>query len=445
MYLDGTPLVDITGDTADFTVDPQPDEEVAPDGTTTFKITFAPTAPGLREATVSISSNDPDHPYTFNIQGSGTEPEMEVSWNGVPVPDGDDPPSVANGTDFGGATVGLETVEHTFTIANTGEGVLHLDGDPLVDITGDTADFTVDPQPDEEVDPGETTTFVITFDPTEPGLREATVSISSNDPDDDPYTFDIQGAGTEPEMEVSWNGVPVPDGNNPPSIANGTNFEEATVGLEAVTHTFTIANTGEGVLYLDGTPLVDITGDTADFTVDPQPGEEVAPDGTTTFVITFDPTEPGLREATVSISSNDPDHPYTFNIQGTGTEPEMEVGWNGVSITDGSTTTLTTNGTDFGNVIVTGTNSVTHTFTITNAGNGVLHLDGDPRVQILDNPEVFTVTLQPDEDIDPGETTTFKIKFDPVSAITYTATVSITNNDTNENPYTFVIQGTGMQ
>jgi uncharacterized repeat protein (TIGR01451 family) len=442
LYLDGDPRVDITGDTADFTVDPQPDEEVAPDGTTTFKITFAPTAPGLREATVSISSNDPDHPYTFNIQGSGTEPEMEVSWNGVPVPDGDDPPSPANGTDFGGATVGLETVEHTFTIANTGEGVLHLDGDPLVDITGDTADFTVDPQPDEEVAPGETTTFVITFEPTAPGLREATVSISSNDPDH-PYTINIQGSGTEPEMEVSWNGVAIPDGNDPPSPANGTDFEEATVGLETVEHTFTITNTGDGVLHLDGDPLVDITGDTADFTVDPQPGEEVDPDGTTTFVITFDPTEPGLREATVSISSNDPDHPYTFNIQGSGTEPEMEVGWNGVAIPDGNDPPSVANGTDFEEATV-GLETVEHTFTITNTGAGVLHLDSTP--QITGDTADFTVTSSypSGTEVAPGGTTTFVITFAPTEAGLREATVSISSNDP-DHPYTFSIQGTGTQ
>ena len=43
-----------------------------------------------------------------------------------------------------------------------------------------------------------------------------------------------------------------------------------------------------------------------------------------------------------------------------------------------------------------------------------------------------------------GGTTTFQIQFTPSSTGLKTATVWISNNDGNENPYNFVIQGTGL-
>ena len=42
-------------------------------GSTTFTVTFNPSALGLRSATVSIANNDADeNPYDFAIQGTGT-------------------------------------------------------------------------------------------------------------------------------------------------------------------------------------------------------------------------------------------------------------------------------------------------------------------------------------------------------------------------------------
>jgi hypothetical protein len=48
---------------------------VAAAGSTTFQVTFTPSATGLREATLSIANNDGDeNPYNFSIQGTGATP-----------------------------------------------------------------------------------------------------------------------------------------------------------------------------------------------------------------------------------------------------------------------------------------------------------------------------------------------------------------------------------
>ncbi len=63
-----TPL----GQTGDFAVTSQPASPVAASGSTTFLVTFTPTALGVRTGTVVISSNDPTTPtFTLNLTGSG--------------------------------------------------------------------------------------------------------------------------------------------------------------------------------------------------------------------------------------------------------------------------------------------------------------------------------------------------------------------------------------
>lgn len=77
LNLTGTPKVNIVGtNPGDFTVTTVPATgAIATASSTTFIITFAPLAAGIRTATVSIANNDTtggENPYTYNIQGSGT-------------------------------------------------------------------------------------------------------------------------------------------------------------------------------------------------------------------------------------------------------------------------------------------------------------------------------------------------------------------------------------
>jgi uncharacterized repeat protein (TIGR03803 family) len=108
-----------------------------------------------------------------------------------------------------------------------------------------------------------------------------------------------------------------------PGLADGTCFGCALAGGGTVVRSFTIENIGGGVLTLDGTPNVAVSGpNAADFTVTLQPTSPVSSGGgSTTFQVTFAPGATGLRSATVSIPNDDADeNPYEFAIQGTGVE-----------------------------------------------------------------------------------------------------------------------------
>jgi hypothetical protein len=125
------------------------------------------------------------------------------------------------------------------------------------------------------------------------------------------------------------------------------------------------------------------------------------------------------------------------------TAPEINVKGNNTSIVDGDTTPSTTDYTDFGSVDVSG-GTVDRIFAIENTGTADLNLTGTPKVSISGaNASDFSVTVNPTGPISGGGSTTFTIHFDPSAAGTRAATISIANNDSDENPYNFSIQGIG--
>ncbi len=153
-----------------------------------------------------ISSSGADSAYDLVFEiiiDESYEPDMDVQGNGVSIANGDDTPSTVDGTDFGEAEVPIGpatqgTVTHTFTIANTGNIDLRLTGSPLVEIAGtDASDFIVVLVPFTPVAAGGSTNFQIEFAPSGLGTRTAQVVIESEDPDEDPYVFTIQGTGVD--------------------------------------------------------------------------------------------------------------------------------------------------------------------------------------------------------------------------------------------------------
>ncbi|MDQ1591371.1 MAG: hypothetical protein QOG71_1998, partial [Pyrinomonadaceae bacterium] len=120
---------------------------------------------------------------------------------------------------------------------------------------------------------------------------------------------------------------------------------------------------------------------------------------------------------------------------------EMNVKGNNTSIADGDATPSAADHTDFGTVNAGGT--VERTFTIENTGNTALNLTGTPKVAIGGaHAADFNVTLQPTSPVNSGGMTIFTIQFTPSATGLRTATVSIANDDGDENPYDFSIQGT---
>jgi len=116
-------------------------------------------------------------------------------------------------------------------------------------------------------------------------------------------------------------------------------------------------------------------------------------------------------------------------------EPEMDVLEGGSDFTDGDSY-------DFGSVESGFFEDVN--FTIENNGTAGLTLDGSPIIILGGaDPGQFSVQQQPTTPVSPGESTTFIIRFSPTSEGSKSASISIGNNDADEDPYDITLNGTG--
>ncbi len=422
-----------------------PPVTLTPASSTTFTVTFEPSAGGLRSATLEITSTDPnENPYDFAIQGTGDtqQPDIDVQGQGISIPDGDTTPSVADDTDFGPVNVDGGTAAHVFAIRN--EGTVDLEVTSVVRSGPHAADFAVSGIAlPATIAPAGSTPFTVTFDPSAVGLRSAAIDIASDDPDENPYDFSIQGTGAVPEIDVEGQGISIPDGDVTPSVADDTDFGTAAVGGAGVAHVFTIRN--EGVVDLQITSVISSGTHAGDFGVSGiSPPLTLGPAGSTTFTVTFDPSAAGLRKAAIDIGNSDPDEsPYDFSIQGTGTipQPEIDVEYQGVSIPDGDLTPSVAEGTDFGDADVDGA-TVVHVFEIQNEGTDDLEVTSV--ISSGAHATDFEVSgIAPPVTIAPASFTTFTLTFDPSVVGLRSAAIDIANDDPDEGAYDFSIQGTG--
>jgi hypothetical protein len=250
-----------------------------------------------------------------------------------------------------------------------------------------------------------------------------------------------------PEMQVKGNNVIIADGDSTPSMSDFTDYGSRSVSGGSVVRSYTIENIGPDFLFFTGEPFVTLSGPHAsDFTVTMQPNYAVPAGYSSAFLITFDPSAAGLRTAVVSIPSSDGDeNPYNFSIHGTGIpgSPEISVKGNSTLIVDGDSTPAGGDHTHFGGVEAA-SGSLTRTFTIENTGTDTLTLTGSPLVAVSGaHAADFTITSVPAASVAVGGSTTFQICFDPSATGTRSAVLSIINNDTDENPFNFSIEGTG--
>jgi predicted transcriptional regulator len=240
--------------------------------------------------------------------------EINVQYNGNDLSDGSTTVSEALGTDFGDLDIAEGSRDRTFTILNTGETNLEVSSVNLSDsgsgfgVSGITLPTSIAA--------GESTTFVVSFDPAVTGSKSVTVAIGNNDSDENPFDFKVSGTGTaRPVMAVQGNSVLIADDSDSPSEGNGTHWGDCSVG-QSITKNFVIENKGSAKLNLSGTPIVSISGSSS-FAVSEQPlAAVVEVGGEVSFSVRYTPDcTTGVQNATVSIANDDVSI-YNFQIGG---------------------------------------------------------------------------------------------------------------------------------
>ncbi len=354
----------------------------------------------------------------YIVEEGVTSPEIEVTGNGVTISDGNTSPRMVLHTNFGSVEGASGSRLRTFTIENNGNADLVISS---VTISGnDASDFDVTDFPDTTISAGGNSTFNVNFAPADTGEKTATLLIVNNDDDEGTYDFSIKGDSYTPKT-ISVSGITTP------SAANGTYIHQGILNefqyWKHETQGYYIYNEAwysARYWYIND---ADTCGNDTDYFFY-KGSEDAVPAGLTSWQVS-------------SNASGSPEMAYAG--------PEINVLGNGVDIVSGDATPQTSDYTDFGSVDVS-SGTVSRTFTIRNTGAQDLSLNGNPLVAVSGtNGSDFSVTLQPDSVVaaNTGETT-FTVQFDPSGAGVRVAGISIDNDDSNETPYIFAIQGTGV-
>jgi len=372
---------------------------LSPQESCEVEVSFAPLSTDSVNATILITSDDPDE-STINISLSGIGEEVSTTPPQLPVPEID---IVPLSIDFGDIVI-ENSSSKTITIKNNGDGPLDIDNITI----SNTTDFDMTNDCPTTLGPNELCTVTVTFNPLSEGSKDATLTILSNDSDESSVDVSLSGNGIilKPDIEITFGGNLV--------------FIDVTIGASS-SQPIIVKNTGTADLHISN---ISISG-AAEFTQTNNCVGTLAPDTTCTINVSFTPTGTDPVYATFSIESDDPDESIlTGNISGNGVPPpvpDIEVSNNLI---------------DFGPIMVG--SSTSKIITISNTGNADLNISSS----ITGSPD-FTMKLTCTGTLQPDHHCPISIVFTPSSTGERTATLTIQSNDPDEGSINITITGKG--
>ena len=140
-------------------------------------------------------SNDVDAGWVDQVSFISDHAIPEIA---VEQPTGTDLTNGSAMVSFGSGLVGGSSEPKAFTVRNTGTAPLTGLAVSLVG-TG-ASDFSVNTSSlGTSIAPGASSSFTIVFSPSVAGTRLATIHLSNNDNDDNPFVFEVSGTGATPE------------------------------------------------------------------------------------------------------------------------------------------------------------------------------------------------------------------------------------------------------
>ena len=350
---------------------------------TSFTVTFAPTATGAVNGSASITSN-------------GSNPSLSISLSGTGVAQGDlgaDPTSLA----FGSVQVGTSK-SLTDTLTNSGGTSLTISA-ATASGTGFTLSGLTLPL---TLAAGQSTSFTVTFAPTASGSATGSVTITSN--------------GSNPSLSIPLSGTGVSQGTlspNPASLAFGSVQDNKTSNLSE-----TLTNSGGSSLTISAASAsgtgFSMSGLSLPLTL--------AAGQSTSFTVTFAPTASGSATGSVTITSN-------------GSNPSLSIPLSGTGVAQGA---LTANPTSlaFANTQVGSSTNLSET--LTNTGGSSVTIS-----QATSNNAVFSISgLTLPLTLTANQSVTFTATFTPTSAAAATGTLSVVSTASNST-LSIALSGTG--
>ncbi len=373
-----------------------------------FMTTFAPEEEGFFEATLTITSNDPD------------EGVIEFMLTGTTLEEDQPPVIVVSDEDlnFGQVFLGQER-NLELTISNDGDEFLMIDA---IDLGNEV--FSTDFQNVLEVPGGESGVLTVTFTPDERGLVEADMTIHSNDPDNDAVVVGLAGFGFDPEEDRHFE-FGITDVNMSILITEATLNEESLVENDEV-GLFTNAGLCAGG---DRVPanFPDEPMGTAAWGAEQGQENGFAAEEELNFRFWDHAADyEVVVEEVIVINGVDP----VFNGNGFMVCELHAVGAPDVEVSDLDH--------DFGPVLIG--SSVDWNFTITNTGFGDLIIPAMEAEGLG-----FSVDFEDEVTIATGESSEFTITFAPEEVMGYEGTVTITTNVEGNEEIVIDLTGSGTE
>jgi hypothetical protein len=418
----------ITASNASFSIEGPSKSEIRGNDSADFSIVFTPQKEGEVFADITVKSNGGD--FTFKVTGKGvpTLPIINVFYEDEPINPGKTV-IVKN------PIVIKKTVPVTITIKNTGNKQLTLSDYTISDSINFSKQTSI---PFGTVVPADNqpTSFIVNCHPTKEGENITTISIYSDDPDRNPFTFYIRVIGEKkwPVIVLKNDGKTI--GSNSTGIPD-VPFGSVSIGKpEPEVEVFTLSNSGEVALNLTGEkPIV---SNNSHFVIVTQPSAIVEAGKEITFSIWYEPVNELFETATITIL-NDSEIPlFRFIVSGTGIldRPIIELKYDGQEIAHNTGAKVDV---DFG-IVNVGENSKEILFSLKNTGIVNLQFSGSPIIKSDDTH--FTVTPPSVTSLLPGATTSFKVKYTPTAEEENSADIIITSN-TQDGLFKFIVKGKG--
>ncbi len=364
---------------------------IAAGSSASFSVTFTPSGPSIRTASLTITDNAPGSPHQVPLSGTGVTSALIVSA----------PPSV----NFGNAPVS-STINNSIVLSNPGTGDLVITTFTINGINpGDfVAPTTALPL---TIPAGGNSTVQVGFAPTVIGSRSATLDVGSNAKTGTLH-IGLSGNGTAPALTITSS---VAFGNQLIHVASAAKVVTLTNGGSASVTINTVA--------LSGTAAADFA-----FTAPATPFT-IAAGASVNVNVTFTPSATGARAASLTFTDTAPGSPHSTSLSGTGTAPDISISPSSVP---------------FGNQRVA-TPSPASTITITNPGSANLvisavSISGPNAADFALAPVSLPLTLTP------NTSATLSVTFTPAAAGARSATITLTHN-ANAGSDTIALSGTG--
>lgn len=329
----------------------------------TINVTFTPSAPGVRKASVTITDGAPGSPQVINLTGSTSAVTLSSS-----------------NLSFGGQPISATSSPQTVTVTNNGTTALTISSITSSGDFAETNDCSVPLQPSTNC------VISVTYTPLVPISSVGALTISDN------------AAGSPQVVLLTGTGMPAATAT---LSATAITFASQPVDASSAPQSVTLTNGGSTALVITN------IAPTGDFTESTTCGAGLSAGSSCSISITFKPTAIGSRYGTVAITDSAANSPQTIALAGTGlAAPALSL----------SPSNLT-----FSSQAV-GTVSAAQSVTLTNSGTAVLNITS------ITTSGNFSESGSCGQTLAVAATCTVNVTFSPATAGSIAGTLTISDN-----------------